>query len=293
MMDQGIFFAVLTGLTWTMAGVIISRCAKENFSLGTYSFLHTFFAGILSFLFFSKISSFTFSGAILTLCILVFSAGVFNASAQFFVRRAMKKGNHAPIWAMMQCCMLFPFFAGIFLFGEKTSFLPASGIFLMICGILLPCIKGFRKVKDYFLPAMTALLLFGLAQILYLVCSSVKTLSDPALLRPGLVCFGNMAAWSILVKLEEKKWQFSKKVFLLAFLMAFVHAGGLFLFFKALDLLTQAGKGNIAVPLIMGANIGGFSLYGLLILRQKNSFVEVCSILAILAGLFLTAFTVQ
>ena len=71
--------------------------------------------------------------------------------------------------------------------------------------------------------------------------------------------------------------------------MAFVHAGGLYIFFKALDLLSMAGKGNIAIPLIMGSNIGMFSLYGFLILRQKNSFMEILAIFAILAGLIFSA----
>lgn len=288
-MSTGILLAILTGMSWTLAGIIISRCAKEKFSLCSYSFLHTLFSGILSFILFSHFSFFTFSRNILFPAGIVFLAGILNASAQFFVRLAMKKGNHAPVWAMMQCCMLFPFLAGICFFGEKTNPFTLCGILLMLCGIIFPALKEVKKIREYFLPAWIALLLFGASQILYLVCSCIKSFSDPAVLRPALVCFGNMTAWSILIKLEEKKWEWNRKIFLLAFVMAFVHAGGLYIFFKALDLLSMAGKGNIAIPLIMGSNIGMFSLYGFLILRQKNSFMEILAIFAILAGLIFSA----
>lgn len=289
-MTGGLFFALLTGLSWTGAGIIISCCAKGDFRLSSYSFLQTLFSGILSLLLFGSFSRFSFTQGVLLLCGTVFMAGVLNASAQFFVRRAMEKGTHAPIWAMMQCSMIFPFLAGILILGEKTQLLPLCGMFLMLAGILLPCLKGFANVRSYFAPALFALLLFGSAQILYLVCSCVKSFADPAHLRPALVCFGNMAAWSFLLRRGPEKKLFSRKEVLLAFLMAFVYAGGLYTFFRALDLLGGAGRGNIAVPLIMGTNIGAFSLYGIFVLKQKNSLPEIASVLAVLAGLFLLSF---
>ena len=47
-MTGGLFFALLTGLSWTGAGIIISCCAKGDFRLSSYSFFQTLFSGILS-----------------------------------------------------------------------------------------------------------------------------------------------------------------------------------------------------------------------------------------------------
>ena len=285
-MNSGFFSALITGLIWSVAGIVISRCAEERFSLGFYSFFQTLFAGILSLAVFGKFTGFVWSKGVVLLCGTVFLAGIFNATAQFFVRLAMKNGNHAPIWAMMQCCMLFPFLAGILIFREQPDLMSVCGMFLMIGGILFPCIKGWGNVKGYLAYAFVALLLFGLAQILYLVCSCSKIVADPAGLRPALTCFGNMAAWGILIRLDYEKWQFSNRILFLALLMALVSTGGLFFFFRALDLLSCAGKGNIAVPLIMGTNIGVFSLYSRFNPAQKNTVADICSVLSILAGLF-------
>lgn len=284
-MLNGILFAVLTGFIWTGTGIVISRCAKGDFDLCAYSLLHTLLSGLLALAIYTDFSVFEWTHGQCTLYGMILAAGIANAFAQYFVRRAMRKGHHAPIWAMMQTCMLFPFFFGLLVFGEKANLSRFAGIFLLIAGVLLPCLKGFLTIRNWFLPSIAGLFLYGTAQILYLIPSQCKELSDPALLRPALVCFGNMAGWRVIAGMEHKIPEFTRKLFLLAIGMSVLHVIGLGLFFRSLDLLSGCGNGSIAIPLTVGANIAGFGFYSLVFLREKNTPLDYASIGIILAGL--------
>lgn len=270
-MLNGILFAVLTGFIWTAAGIVISRCAKGDFDLCAYSLLHTLISGLLALAVYTDFYAFQWTRGKCTLYGMILAAGIANAFAQYFVRRAMCRGNHASIWAMMQTCMLFPFFFGLLVFGEKANLSRFAGIFLLIAGVLLPCLKGFLTIRNWFLPSVAGLFLYGTAQILYLIPSHCKKLSDPVLLRPALVCFGGTSsrAWSIKYRNSPENF-FSDDWHVRA---ARDRTGT---FFRSLDILSVCGNGSITIPLTVGTNIAGFGFYSLVFLREKKHPPRLC-----------------
>jgi len=288
-MLTALLFAILTGVTWTVSGIVISRCAKKEFDLFSFSVLYALLSAVLSLILFTRWISFVLNGGFCLLTVLLMIGGANNAFSQNLVRKAMEKGNHASIWAMMQTFMLFPFFFGLIVFHETCGLWKSIGITFMLAGVFFPCLKGFSNIRGWFVPVLFALLLCGTGQILYLVSARWDAVSDPAQLRPALVCLGNAAGWIFLTGFEHKKLHYGRKLLTLIVVVSLIYATGMGCFFKALDLFANAGKSCIAIPMTAGTNIAAFHLYSFIFLKEKRSVSEMLSTLAILLGLALAA----
>lgn len=282
-MALGFLFAALTGLSWTVIGVVLSRCAKQRFDIVTYSMIQTAVTGILAFLLYARPSG-AAAGTLLP-GLAVFGAGALNSVAQMVVKTAMTRGNHGPVWAISQSALIIPFLASVILWGKHGTVGQWTGTVLITGGILIPVAGKFGDFQHWLRPALIALLLFGIVQTLYLVPSQLPECRGIGNLRPMLVAFGGLAGWELVRRRVRGRFHWNRATLILALFMSVLSLISLKLFFLGLDHLARAGLGNVGIPLIVGCNIAGFSLYSLLVLRERPSRIETSGMLAVLAGI--------
>ena len=202
----------------------------------------------------------------------------------------MAKGNPTPVWAIAQAAMLFPFLSGLIFFHGKANLLNWGGLFFLFAGVFLPAVKAsFRGIRQWFLPAMISLFFYGTLLSLYLIPSHLSGFSDPASLRPSLVCFGNCTGWALVAACfrTREPIRFTRAAVLTAIAMAVIHTFGVKTFFYALDNFSRMDRGGLAFPLMQGINLAGFGIYSLIFLKEKRTVTDVLSVLLILAGILL------
>lgn len=287
-MLTGFLLAVFTGLTWCAIGIVLSRCARNDFDAVTYSVIQGAGSALFTFLCYVRLADFELRAA-LPLILLILGAGTINGAAQAVVKNAMGKGNHGPVWAISQSALILPFIFSFFVFRESGSVFQWLGTGLIVFGIILPVAGEFRKAGGWFLPAFAAFLMFGVCQIFYLYPSRDPVFADPSHLRPTLVCLGNLTGWSFVGILRRKPLRFSKGVVITGIGMALLSVVSLKAFFESLDILTRNGLGGIGIPLVVGSNIAFFAFYALLILREKNKPRDWAGLGAVLAGILCVA----
>ena len=282
-MLNGILFSICTGLCWTCIGVVLSCCASRKLALVPYSFLQTFLTGAAAMLLID-FRQFSFSD----LCIpagLIFAAGCLNSAGQYTVHYAMKRGNHAPVWAISQSALILPFLTGILFFHNTGTAGQWIGTLLIVAGILTPSAKDFRCASGYLLIALAAFLIFGGTQVLYSLPAQLYDFRDAAGVRPFAAAWGGTAGWLLISGCTRTSLKFDRKTLLTAGVMVLVQLASLKLFFLSLDSLSAVNCGNIAFPLITGANISAFAAYSIFIRREKISLADKIGFGMVIAGL--------
>ena len=285
MIGEGLAFALFTGLCWSAIGIVLSCCAKEKQDVISYSLLQTALAAAACFVIYSSPGKIVFNCGFYLLCTVILAAAMLNALAQYLIKRAMDSGSYAPVWAMAQTAMLFPFLCGVICWGNRINGLNILGLVLLLAGILLPCRKGFRQPGNWLGLALAALLCYGILQTLYLLPSHMKELADPGTIRPALACLGNFIGWSIIAVGRREKHRITPTVIRMALIMVVLHTASVKTFFAALDALGKAGAGGIGIPFMLGVNLATFGFYTFIFLKEKQTFENLIAELLIPIGL--------
>ena len=285
MLSAGICYALLTGACWCAIGIVLSCCARKKLDVIGYSLLQNGLAAAACFVCYAVPGKVVFNSGFYLLCAVILCAALLNAFAQYLVKRAMDDGHYAPVWAMAQAAMLFPFLCGVFFCGNNFSIINAAGLLLLFGGVVLPCHKGFTRPGSWLKSALAALFCYGVLQSLYLLPSHVRELTDPGSMRPVLVCLGNFTGWGILSLCRREKLHFNRSILYMALVMTLLHTVSVKTFFHTLDALGKAGAGGIGIPFMQGANLVFFGIYSLVFLREKRTAENVISELLILGGL--------
>ena len=286
-MMYGILTALATGLSWTCIGIVLSCCAGSKLAIVPYSFLQTFLTGAAALLLidFGKITWSDF----LILMSFIFPAGCLNSFGQKTVHDAMTRGNHAPVWAIAQSALIFPFLAGILFFQNRGSPGQWIGTGLIIAGIVTPYARKIRQASGWFFGALTAFFIYGLVQILYSMPSQLYRFGDAAGARPLASIWGSSAGWLLIACHQKISLRVDRKTVLVAGMMMLVQLVSLRLFFVSIDALSAANCVNIAFPLMTGANISGFAAYSILIRREKSSPADILGFLLVILGLIFSS----
>ena len=283
-MLTGIFFAVCTGLLWTAYGIVLSCSASRKFAIVPYSVLQTFLTGaaMLLLIDFRAVTARDLG----ILAMFIFSAGFLNSLGQYAVHRAMKRGNHAPVWAISQSALIFPFLTGVLFFHDRGSVWQWLGTALTVAGILTPAAKDLRRISGgWFLSALAAFLLFGVVQVFYTLPKQLCGCADAAGMRPLAASWGGTAGWLVIAACSRSSLRCDRRTLLIACAMVLTSMLSLRLFFRALDSLAAVNCGNIAFPLLTGVNISGFAAYSIFIRRERNSFADKIGFCLVIAGL--------
>ena len=282
-MLNAILLSICTGLCWTTIGIVLSCGASEKLAIIPYSFLQSLLTGLV-FLFLIDFRNFGLHDLFILLGFIA-AAGLLNALGQHTVHHAMKRGNHAPVWAISQSALIFPFLTGILVFHDRGSAGQWFGTALITAGILVPALKDIRNIAGWFFPALTAFVLFGAVQVLYGLPAQLYGFQDAAGARPLAAAWGGTAGWLLIAGWTRSSLRFDRKLLLIVAVMVVVQVVSLRLFFISLDALGAVNCGNLAFPLMTGANISGFAAYSMFFRREKTSLMEKIGFGMVLAGL--------
>lgn len=282
-MLTGILLAIATGLLWAVCGVVLSCCASRKLAIVPYSILQSFLTGAATLLLidFRAITAHDLG----ILAAFIFLAGFLNSLGLYAVHLAMKRGNHAPVWAISQAALIFPFLVGVLFFHNRGNIWQWLGTLLTVAGILTPAAKEFRRISGWFPTALAAFFVFGAVQVFYGLPLQLFAFRDAAGMRPLATAWGSTVGWLAIAAYSRSSIRCDRRTLAVAVAMVLESLISLRLFFLALDALAAANCENIAFPLLTGANISGFAAYSIFIRHERNSLADKTGFGLVLAGL--------
>jgi uncharacterized membrane protein len=295
-MLTGILIAIATGLLWTLIGIIMSNCSRYGLNFRSYSVINSFFTLLFTMLIYVRwdvVVTWKIMNPYPLIC-LIAGAGVFSSIGLFVMQSAMTRGHNGIIWTFGQSALIFPFLAGIFIFGEQAGVFKIIGVILILTGMILPSIVKKSKAETVNKPdnskvwlkfALLAFLLCGISQTLQSVPSYWQGWQDNANIRPSLVCLGTFVGVMAYVVIVRNRFMLEKRTLILAIGMAVINTLSIKLFYVALDCLAVYGIVSIGFPLSIGACIIGFSVYSIIVIREKTHCIDWMGLSSTITGI--------
>lgn len=296
-MLSGLTLVIVAGLLWGCVGILHSRVAGGRLSFTGYGAMSTAVAAVVGATLYVRWTPLLAGAATRTgtLVAVMAASMLLNVSGFLLVQRALRRGHQAGTWTVAQSAMIFPFLAGVALWGDSLSPARVAGFVAILAGIA--AIGRGRAVVAGSHPAShggrwfgLALLAFGLLggqQVLTHVPSHWADWSDVANLRPtimfvtGALAYGTLTVWT-------RAWP-GRREALLAALGAVIALTSQACLFAGMDRLSGAGLGAIVYPAAIGVCILTFALYSLLVLREPTSRYHWLGLACCIAGIAVIA----
>ena len=290
-MVAGILIAVSAGAFWTLSGIANSLCARYKLSIVTYLFSNVLCSFLLSVFLCVRYHALTLD-SVVSLAPILIPSGILNTSGALLLQYAMKSGHHGIVFLLSQSAMIIPFLFGILLFREQPTLLQFAGGALIFAGMVCcaaPKIRFGKKAENnssrkWLYYAIFAFLGFGLAQTL-MTLPSWYGLKDAANIRTSCLYFGSTLIMSVYAGvISPGHFDFSKRLILCGIIVSVLNLISMMLMFHALDHLRAYRLSSIGFPLAIASSLVGFTLYSILILREKCYVLTLAGLLQIIAG---------
>jgi drug/metabolite transporter (DMT)-like permease len=238
------------------------------------------------------------TGRILVLSLI--AGGGVNIIGILAMEKGMRSGHNGTVWVIAQTAMIFPFFMGLVIFGEKLTLFRGIGIGLIVMNLIavgkqknvsvVPVEnKGDIRIS-WLVYSFIAMLFFGMGQCLSSLPSYWKFHGLDPVKRTVFFQIGTAGILALMsvMKPMKPKWNSFKPAMLLAISGVL---SSFFLFFYGLDRLAEAGVGSIGYPVAVGSCIIGFSIYSIVILRETMNKIQ-CGFMTLgILGMVLIAAT--
>lgn len=286
----GLSYAFLAGVLTIFFGAVFKHVGtKYDFktTMLIYAIFTSFICVGLSFCEHDSWATYAWLPALLSLC-----AGAVNISGLTILQKAMKLGNAGVAWAFCQAGLLGPFFFSIICYQERPSILQYAGAFLIVIGMVIlsgnDSEKSAEKQKNNLLYLVCALGSFCFACVNgSLGVATSKIAPEFSITVRSLCMYLGTVIMLIILKLAAKsyKMEVNKGVMKSVFVLAFLGIGSTVLLFLSLNYLSEVNLAGITIPIMQGTAIGGFALYGTLVLKEKCSLVKWLGIIAIILGI--------
>ena len=295
MIAYGIGAMVLVGFSWTIFGYVMGRAPRYNIGIPYLMILCSVLAVIISTVtgLCQGFPETTLFGYFITFGVLIL-CGIVNYFQLDLMSRAMQKGPNGIIWSIIQSGFIFPFFMGIIFFGVKLTAMRLAGLMAMLAALVLfGTGKNQSSGGNWKLPAFGAFVMTGVSQMLsnlpsyYPESEAVSSIWRTAAFSVGMGLGGTLteilkgklffqeldrhlrrgAVWfnCILLELPE---------LVVSFL----------LLYPGMDILSKAGLGSIAYPIMVCSCIIIFELFSILILHEKRKAAQWLALLLCLGG---------
>ena len=295
---NGLFLVTAAGVCWIGIGISVSVCAARNWNYSIVQGVSCLGAALICGLILAADSFRALPGqasvwGLLMSC----AAGLANFYTYVFASKAMRRGPNGLVWGVMQAGMIGSFLMGVLFFGEKASLLRLTGLILILGGILL---MGLAKNKSssekggsWIFPALGAFLLVMTGHCCNALPSYFPETAGTGAVSRTLGMYTGGAVGFFLTTLPGmiRKREFGGKgEWSVAAVLAILNisASGLF-FYRGLDLLARNGCGGLGYPVAIGVCVTGFSLYSLLILKEKCSPPSLAGLAAVCLGIIFIA----
>ncbi len=296
-------FAILTGLSWAGISIMMSTVARNRISVFLFYWIGNTISAVAAWLFMPDWSAFDkVSGkSLTTLILLLFFAGFVNVASQAVMVLTLKLGHNGISIVVRNCAAVIPFLTGVLLWNNRvgiTGFIGLAMIFSGMAGIVLgrnaTVNSPSGKVSLKWLIAVAAsLALSGSYQLLnsFTARLSPETLETgiriPLLLTSGAT--GNCIAFFLSRKTEAITADAKKLLLWMTVGWSVLAIISNSFMFKTLDVMTSIGASALVYPIVIGVNIMTFSLYSRFRLKERYTWLAICSLLLCVSGIiFLT-----
>ncbi len=290
----GILVAIGTGLIWSTVGIVMSFFSRSKVEIAQYFLTNYIFSGILAVLLYCDFGI-VFSGQVMSpgkLCFFMIASGATNSVGMFMMQSAMKRGHNSVAWSIGQSALIIPFFTGVLIYNQGGTMMKFIGVGLIISGMLLPLTEAKKNSNNqkssinWLFFALGAFLLFGTGQTLSSIPSYWTNWSDNAQLRPSLPYLGSIPVVIVILLVRKKKFfDINKKTVLIAAAMSVLNVISVKMLFFALDRLSACGIGAIGFPVTVGSCISGFSIYSLIVIKEKSLAVNWLGLAGTVGGI--------
>lgn len=261
-MHQAIFYMLVTGVLWTLVGIIYGKAPNKQGEL--YSFL-TLNGACYTLFIWSVHFPQAAPGEVLHLALYMIPATITEMTGFLLLKYAMARGSQGIAWSIAQSSMVIPFLGAILFLGNHAGLLKYTGAAVLLLGLVMVGLKKGKAGqpeagrKGFLLYAFGAFLLVGLSQFMRIIPGNIG-FSEAALswrlpvAAPcGMIIWGSLALAGHCLA-PQKVWK-------LAVPYAVVTALGQIFFFLAVDAADPLGVTAIVYPVAVGSSIFLFTSY--------------------------------
>ena len=303
----GIPALLAVGASWCLVGIVMGKAPKKGIEACKIQLIGAMFSILFNLVLAAALGY--FSAVELRYLLIGMSiyavAGFLDCLGVRCLAEGMKRGPNGMVWAIMQSGTVFPFLGGIFLFGVELTFCRGLGIILLLVALIFFGIAQDNQPKpmqeknrtSWKFWAFLAFALVGIQQNLTNAPSyfpELQALSAPvrALAAAIGALLGSLPGqtgkgfYKGLAEVCSRKLFWFYTLGLQASSLLFAY----FLTYPGLDAMANAGAGAVSFPLMVGSCIIGFSLYSLLVLKEKAGIAQILGILLCLTGLCCLSF---
>jgi|GEM_PF-1117086 len=294
-MISAILLTLTVGILWSLVGLFYKMIAQYRLSVFNISCVTNLVSlAVMSFLLCREVSGLPEIPVppVWFLLFLLF-AGFINCAGSLMLQRSMVYGRSGVTWAIGQSSLVVPFVAITLIFSEAWSPFRLTGTVFVLGGMAT---LGLRKESgsetaprpQYGIAlALIAFAVLGAAQSM-MSASSYLPYADSVGMRPVLLAAGGIPAiLSGKWLLHDRGWAFSRRALLIVLLLSLENVAALYLQFRALDRLKACGMNSIFFPIAVGTSIAVYSIWAVVLFREKLDRRTAGGILLILAGIAL------
>lgn len=219
-------------------------------------------------------------------------AGAASILGAVCTQKAMSGGHNGVVWVVSQAALVLPFLMGSLAFDERFTWNGVTGL-----GCVLLCLTLFGACRqsggqtavhapNWLTLTLGAFLLNGVCQCLASLPSYWRLPGLSAALRGTFLQAGAMLAMLTLLVARGRRLGWSSLWLALA-LAIIASASQYLLLFQGLDRLAKSGAGAVGYPLAIGTCVMGFSIYSILVVREKTSSTQYAALALGLSGIIL------
>ena len=261
-MLHAVSLMLLTGVIWTLVGVLFGAAPSEKDKLLSFFALNGVF--YVTFVYIAQMPSAAPVKEVLRLSVLILPSAIMELVAFLLLKLAMDRGSQGIAWCIAQSAMVVSFICSIIFLRNPSSAPQWIGMVLMLASLVL-----FGKDKQstgnvgndatFFRLVFISFALIGVAQFLRLIPGYAGFSPETMTWRLPLSAPVGMITWTV-VCLAKGVWK-PGKVWKHSLTYAIVVALGQICFYLAVDAADKLLLTSIVMPVSIGTCILFFTLY--------------------------------
>jgi len=300
-MLTALIILIIVGLIWTTTGIVMGGVARKGVSVESMQCMSYLLGTLTCLALLPLYPALGVSGKFAWFAMgMYFLVGVLNYFVNVTMTAAMKRGPNSLVWAILQAGMIMPFIVGLCFHDVSAGAVRLVGMVAMIAALALISLDkndgGGATGKSWLFLAFVTFLIVGVQQTVATEPSYYpETRSGiPTIYRCLALCGGNLVAtipyiFGLVCKggVMGIRNEFSGKwlwIFAIT-LQASILIEKLFLSFKAMDMMAKLGRGGVSYPVMVVSCIAGFTLYSMIILREKVTWRSAIGLLLCALGI--------
>ncbi len=261
-MLNAVSLMLLTGVFWTLVGVLFGAAPSEKDKLLSFFALNGVF--YVAFVYLTRMPSAAPLNEVLRLSLLILPSAIMELVAFLLLKLAMDRGSQGIAWCIAQSAMVVSFICSIVFLRNPSSAPQWIGMVLMLASLVLfgRDKQSSGKVGNdasFFRLVFISFALIGVAQFLRLIPGYAGFSPETMTWRLPLQAPVGMITWTI-VCLAKGVWK-PGKVWKHSLPYAIVVALGQICFYLATDAADKLLLTSIVMPVSIGTCILFFTLY--------------------------------